>query len=144
VTMLTSMLTTALWLAGAAASSVPIDGAENARTRPPGGGIVAPGPDGAVTLPSLMAALKADALQRTGGDAARLTVQPPEEVVWSDGALGCPQPGRLYTQALVPGWRVRIDVAGAPTLVYHASQRGQWLLCPAGRARSPLPGPATR
>jgi hypothetical protein len=141
--MLAPMLTTTLWLASAAAS-VPADGAENARARPPGGGMVAPGPHGAVTWPALRAALEADALQRAGGDPARLTLQPAEEVVWSDGSLGCPQPGRMYTQALVPGWRVRIDVAGAPTLVYHASQRGQWLLCPAGRARAPAPGPATR
>lgn len=141
--ILTPMVTAVLWLAGASAS-VPIDGGENARTRPPGGGMLAPGPDGAVTLSSLLTVLEADARQRAGGDAARLTVRPAEEVVWSDGALGCPQPGRMYTQALVPGWRVRIDVAGAPVLTYHASQRGQWLLCPAGRARAPLPGPATR
>lgn len=141
--MMPTMWMVTLWLAGAA-SSVPTDGAENARARPPGGGMVAPGPDGAMRLPSLLAALKADALQRAGGDAARLTVQPAEEVAWSDGALGCPQPGRMYTQALVPGWRVRIDVAGAPALIYHASQRGQWLLCPAGRAQAPLPAAATR
>jgi len=143
--MTSSMLMVTLWLAGAAAS-VPADGAENARARPPGGGVVAPGADGEVSLPSLLAVLKADALQRTQAEAARVTVQPAEAVTWSDGALGCPQPGRMYTQALVPGWRVRVDVAGAAplTLSYHASRRGQWLLCPAGRAQSPLPGAATR
>lgn len=140
--MITTTLTLGLWLAGAA--SLPADGAENARARPPGGGVVAPGPDGAVTLPSLLAAFNADALRRTGGHAARLAMQPAEEVTWSDGALGCPQPGLMYTQALVPGWRVRVDVAGAAALHYHASRRGQWLLCPAGRSQAPLPAGVTR
>jgi hypothetical protein len=49
-----------------------------------------------------------------------------------------------YTQALVPGWRVRIEVGGAAPLVYHASRRGQWLRCPAGRSGDPQPGNVPR
>jgi hypothetical protein len=33
-------------------------------------------------------------------------------VTWSDGALGCPAPGRFYTQALVPGFRVQLEAGG--------------------------------
>lgn len=27
-----------------------------------------------------------------------------EHVTWNDGSLGCPVPGKYYTQALVEGW----------------------------------------
>ncbi len=29
---------------------------------------------------------------------------------WNDGSLGCPQPGQLYTQALVDGFQVVLEV----------------------------------
>ena len=35
-----------------------------------------------------------------------------EEVEWPDGARGCPEEGELYTQAIVPGYLVVLDVAG--------------------------------
>ena len=37
-----------------------------------------------------------------------LVVESAEEVTFSDGSLGCPQPGMMYTQALVDGYRVVI------------------------------------
>ncbi len=139
-----TLMTLTLWLA-AAAGSVPADGAENLRPRRVAGGVVAPGPDGTVGIDALLAALRADAAAHAGADAARaVKVGPVEELLWSDGALGCPQPGLSYTQALVPGWRVRIDVAGAAPLVYHASRRGQWLRCPAGLGGDPVPGSVPR
>ena len=79
----------------------------------------------------------ADAGHRTGLAAAALKVASAERVTWSDGSLGCPQPGMLYTQALVPGYRIRIQ-AGAETLDYHASARGALVLCPPGRALDPI------
>lgn len=33
-------------------------------------------------------------------------------VTWNNGALGCPQPGSSYTQALVDGMQVIVDVDG--------------------------------
>jgi hypothetical protein len=35
-----------------------------------------------------------------------------EEVEWPDGARGCPEEGEMYTQAIVPGYLVVLDVAG--------------------------------
>lgn len=139
--MIMTTLVLTLGLAGGAAS-LPADAAENRRRVPAGGGVVAPGADGSVSVEALLAALKADAARRAGSRA--ITAGPAEDVVWSDGALGCPQPGLAYTQALVPGWRVRVDVAGAAPLSYHASRRGEWLLCPAGRAGAPVPGGVAR
>jgi hypothetical protein len=77
-----------------------------------------------------------DAAQRTRLDASRLRVSLAEAVTWPDSALGCPEPGRQYTQALVPGYRIRI-VAGAETLEYHGSLRGQPFFCPASRIQPP-------
>lgn len=35
-----------------------------------------------------------------------------EAVTFNDGSLGCPEPGRMYTQALVQGMRVQVKAAG--------------------------------
>ena len=88
-----------------------------------------------------------DAIRQARADAARRTQLAPESleligaetVTWRDGSLGCPQPGMAYTQALVPGWRVRLR-GPAGVLDYHASVRGGFLWCPPGRAVEPLPG----
>jgi hypothetical protein len=65
-----------------------------------------------------------------------------EAVVWPDGALGCAEPGMNYTMALVPGYRITIR-AGAELLDYHASDRGQLVLCPPGRSTAPSPAGTT-
>jgi hypothetical protein len=88
---------------------------------------------------AVLPALRADAARRSGRPEASLAVQHVESVTWPDGALGCPEPGRLYPQVLVPGWRVRIGAAGLPPLQYHLSARGGWLHCPLERATPPLP-----
>jgi hypothetical protein len=85
----------------------------------------------------------ADAAGRTGRDRAELEVLSAEAVTWSDGSLGCPQPGMMYTQALVPGYRVRIG-AGDQVLDYHAGRSGRPGLCPAGRSTEPVPVDAAR
>jgi hypothetical protein len=77
-----------------------------------------------------------DAARRNQIDAAQLHVTLAEAVTWPDGALGCPQPGREYSQRLVDGYRIRI-LADTRTLEYHASLRGQPFLCPAERIQGP-------
>jgi hypothetical protein len=81
----------------------------------------------------------ADAARRAGVDRAALQLASAQAVTWSDGALGCPVPGRLYTQALVPGWRIEVAAPGQTPLLYHASRRGGWQWCARERARPPLP-----
>lgn len=51
-----------------------------------------------------------------------------EAVMWSDGSIGCPREGMVYTQALVPGYRVILDVAGEE-IHYHAGSDGQFFPC---------------
>jgi hypothetical protein len=90
------------------------------------------------SLESIARSALADAAKRTGMKKAELKVISAEAVTWPDGSLGCPQPGMMYTQALVPGYRVRIQ-AGGDVLEYHASRVGQPAFCPADRVRAALP-----
>jgi hypothetical protein len=90
-----------------------------------------------LTLQTAVQAALADASGRTGLAVEALQVKSATAVTWSDGSLGCPQPDRVYTQALVPGYRVRV-IAGGQELDYHASRRGPVSLCPSGRAVEPL------
>jgi hypothetical protein len=86
----------------------------------------------------IVTAALADAATRTGAKVADVTVVAAEPVTWSDGSLGCPEPGLMYTQALVPGYRIVLEVAGQ-RLDYHAGTRGAPKYCPAERAQSPSP-----
>ena len=88
---------------------------------------------------SVIEAARADAAKRSGLPPAQLQVVKAEAVTWPDGSLGCPRKGMLYTQALVPGYRVRLRV-GAEVWDYHAGERGGVVLCPPGRSQEPAPG----
>jgi hypothetical protein len=87
----------------------------------------------------VLQAARADAAQRSGLPQAQLQLVSMESVTWADGSLGCPRPGMLYTQALVPGYRVKLQV-GREVWDYHASERGGVVLCPPGQAQAPGPG----
>ena len=80
-----------------------------------------------------------DAAKRSGLPPAQLRLIDAEFVTWSDGAAGCPEPGVMYTQALVPGVRIRIQ-AGAKVLNYHGARRGGVAFCPAARVSAPSAG----
>ena len=60
-------------------------------------------------------------------------------VMWRSGALGCPEPGMNYTQALVPGIWISLRVGKTPYR-YHAVPGGQPLYCPDERAEPPVTG----
>ncbi|MDF1597587.1 MAG: hypothetical protein P1T08_16025 [Acidimicrobiia bacterium] len=75
----------------------------------------------------LLEAIMADAESRMTTKGA-LTVVRAESVTWSDGSLGCPEPGVMYTQALVDGYWVVLD-AGGSQMDYRASSRGSFKLC---------------
>lgn len=74
-----------------------------------------------------------DLAERTGENADAISLVSFEHVTWNDGSLGCPQPGEMYTQALVDGSRTVLEVDGV-TYDYHAGADGDPFLCenPAG------------
>lgn len=88
--------------------------------------------------PEMIAAMRGDAATRAGVAVSAVEIKSAQGVTWPDASLGCPRPGMLYPQVLVPGWHVLI-VAGGKTYAYHAGRRGNWAWCPADRAQAPLP-----
>lgn len=73
-------------------------------------------------------AVLADLLTNTGETRAGITLVKAEQVTWNDGSLGCPEPGVMYTQALIDGYQVIFSV-GDKTYDYHLSDRGNFVLC---------------
>jgi type III secretory pathway component EscV len=69
---------------------------------------------------------KADLARQLGITAEEIQVVKAEAVQWSDGSMGCPQPGMMYTQALVPGYQIILSVAGQE-YDYHGNQKTVFL-----------------
>jgi hypothetical protein len=86
----------------------------------------------------LLDAVFDDLADRLGAGREAIGVEEAGSVVWRDGSLGCPQPGMMYTQALVPGYQIILAV-GEETFDYHASERGHFVLCEEGLAEEALP-----
>jgi len=80
----------------------------------------------------ILANIVADASERTGADAAEIDVVQAEAITWTDGSLGCPEPGMAYTQALVDGYHV-IVAAGDTEVDYRVGAGGGFRVCEGGR-----------
>ena len=85
---------------------------------------------------SMLEAAHDDAASRLSVDRTGIEVVSAAAVTWSDGSAGCPEAGMLYTQALVPGYRIVLQ-AGAEVLNYHAGRSGAPRFCPADRVMPP-------
>ncbi|WP_166355812.1 hypothetical protein [Phytoactinopolyspora limicola] len=70
----------------------------------------------------------ADAAGRSGVDVGGVTVVRAQAVQWPDGSLGCPEPGQMYTQAIVDGYWVELD-AGGEVFDYRLNDQGMVKLC---------------
>lgn len=89
----------------------------------------APPSDGSDGLPSgMLDEVIALAEEETGVDRSEIEVVLAEAVTWSDGSIGCPEDDKVYTQALVPGYRVILDIAG-DELAFHAPESGEFFRC---------------
>jgi hypothetical protein len=78
--------------------------------------------------------LRAELAGQQSVNVAEVTVVSAQRVMWPNGALGCAKPGEMYTQAIVPGYRVELEVAGK-RFAYHASEKGYFKLCPGSSAK---------
>jgi hypothetical protein len=58
-------------------------------------------------------------------------------VNWRSGALGCPKPGMNYTDALVPGAQIFLQVNNM-IHAYHAKFDGKPFYCPRERVEQPV------
>lgn len=97
------------------------------------------GADAALTLQQQVDFARADLARHRGLDPGSIEVAEARRVSWRSGAIGCPKPDIFYTQALVPGSLIVLQV-GRKTFAYHAGSDGQPFHCPPDRAESPAPG----
>ena len=79
----------------------------------------------------IMVKIMDDLVQKTEGDSKNILVIRSEAVTWSDGSLGCPKPGEFYTQALVDGYWVVLQIEGV-NYDYRASKAGYFTICEGG------------
>lgn len=70
----------------------------------------------------------ADLAQRRGVAEGEITVVTAERVTWRDSSLGCPEEGRVYSQALVDGYRIVLEVDGEQA-AYHGRTGEQPTWC---------------
>lgn len=93
----------------------------------PGALPTGPVPDGVAERPEVRDAVAAEA-QRRGVDVSAVTIAGWADVTWPDGSLGCPEPGMMYTQALVPGHQLVLEVDGE-LASYHAARDEPFSYC---------------
>lgn len=73
-------------------------------------------------------AVVTDAAKRFNVAESAVVLARAEQVTWSDGSLGCPEPGAMYAQLLVAGFRV-VARTSAGELTYHTDSLGQAVSC---------------
>lgn len=84
-------------------------------------------PDDVRERPAVATAID-DAAQRNGVAPAAVTVVAFGAVTWNDGSLGCPQKDMAYTQMLVEGELLVLDVGGTRSQ-YHGRAGGPYTFC---------------
>ena len=93
-------------------------------------------------------AVVADAAKRFGVAESAVVLTRAEQVTWNDGSLGCPEPGRMYTQNLIAGYLV-VAKTTEGELSYHTDSRAFVVSCGSSRPtsahklseKSPVRGP---
>lgn len=85
----------------------------------------------------LLALFRDDLARRALVKPETITVVSATEQQWPDGSLGCPQPGQMYTQMIVPGYRVVLG-AGGERYAYHSDRSGHFIVCANGLALRPV------
>lgn len=82
---------------------------------------------GAEALEPVQAAVAAYAAE-LGAPPEAIEVLSVEPVTWNDGSLGCPQPGQMYIQVIIPGYRVTLGHAGQQA-TYHTDENTTVVRC---------------
>ena len=98
-------LIAALWVVGGCSGSSSGGPTQGSSTPSPGAG--------AVDLPSsVVDPVVAEVARLASVPVDQVVVVSAEEVTFPDGSLGCPQPGMVYTQALVDGYKIVAEAGG--------------------------------
>ena len=80
---------------------------------------------------------KKDLAQRLDVPPDSIVLSGASQVTWRSGALGCPEPGMNYTEALVPGSVIYLQVDNM-IHAYHARFAGEPFYCPRERVEQPV------
>lgn len=89
--------------------------------------VVQPAP-GSPGIKDPVALATTDLSQRLGVAAETIELVSLLEVTWPDGSLGCPEAGVAYTQALVPGQQMILQVNGVE-YYYHSGKNSVFTYC---------------
>lgn len=65
---------------------------------------------------------------RTDLTPSNISVVSVEQMQWPNSALGCPEEGTAYTEAIVPGYVIKLTAAGEE-FEYHADNQGNVVTC---------------
>ena len=82
---------------------------------------------------------KTDLAQRLDIPPGSVKLSGARQVTWRSGALGCPRPGMNYTEALVPGSVIYLQVDNVMH-AYHAKVASEPFYCPRERVEPPAVG----
>ena len=80
--------------------------------------------------PEVQTAILDSAANNTEAESAIFEIVSVEQRTWSDGCLELAQTGEVCTQALVPGWRVRLEAevaGGVRSFTYRTDETGEQL-----------------
>lgn len=88
---------------------------------------------------SLLDSILKDLEEQTGVNPEKIAVIQAQAMVWNDGSLGCARPGEFYTQALVNGYQVILEV-DEKKYDYRAANTGYFFLCENGSSPILTPG----
>ena len=89
-----------------------------------------------MNLNGQIAFAKKDLAKRLNVNLDSVNLSSSKAVTWRSGALGCPEPGKMYTEALVPGAVIYLQVNNM-IHAYHAKFAGEPFYCPRERVESP-------
>lgn len=67
-----------------------------------------------------------------GIPAEQISVVQGEAMRWSDSSLGCPEPGKMYAQAITPGYQIILEHDGQQ-FDYRANEQGYLKRCEAAQ-----------
>lgn len=96
----------------------------------PSGGVALPTgpvPTAVLEQDNVKAAI-ADLAKRQSVSESEVTVAGYHSVTWNDGSIGCPKPGMMYTQALVPGHLLVLELDDQ-LYSYHSGGTGEFNYC---------------
>ena len=94
----------------------------------------------AVTVPTALTSfideMKADLSDHLSVPMETISVAAIQDTTWRDGSLGCPQPGMMYTMALVDGYQVTLTADGK-SYQYHTRGTDSFIRCVKGQSVAP-------